>query len=176
MTEIVLSESLLDIDPVEDIAKRKIQLLGVDVENVLTDYGNPEVLPGMANHLEEIALANSGLRIVLITNKMNKQFLSDVASQLPSNPEYVNPTSEPGLKKKPSPAMFNFVLQRQFPEVDPAAAAHIDDQFKAWFGAYRAGYGTFFWTKPTGEHQHKIVKAFRPVEFGIIRPLIKLTK
>lgn len=174
MSEIVLTNRFLDIHPMADIEARGIGLLGVDVENVLTDYKNPEVLPGVAEHMEEL-LATSGLRVVLITNQKDSEFLDNVVAQLPGKLNYVNPNEELGLKKKPSPDMFEFAVREFSSEADVKQAAHVDDQFKAWLGATRAGYGTFFWTKPVGEHQHRGVKAFRPVEFGLIRPVISLT-
>lgn len=169
MTEIVLADSLQDIHP-NDISTRSIEMLGIDVENVLTDFGDPEVLPGIAEHLFGLEAACRGLKMVLITNNSDRGFLKDVISQLPSEISYINPT-QTGLKKKPSSSMFNYAAA--IFDVNPEQAAHIDDQSKAWLGANRAGYGTFFWTKPVGSRQHTAVKAFRPVEFGAIRPAIR---
>lgn len=173
MSEIVLAKGFIDIHPKTDVEARGIGLLGVDVENVLTDYKNPEVLPGVVEHMEEL-LATSGLRVVLITNQKDREFLDRVVAQLPGKLDYVNPNEELGLRKKPSPDMFELAVREFSGEADAKQAAHVDDQVKAWLGATRAGYGTFFWTKPVGEHQHRGVKAFRPVEFGLIRPVVSL--
>jgi beta-phosphoglucomutase-like phosphatase (HAD superfamily) len=175
MTEIVLANSFLDIHPKAEVSARGIRLLGVDVENVLTDFGNPEVLPGIAEHMEELLVSVGGLKFVLITNKRSDEFLNEVVSQLPGKPGYIRPNEAMGLKKKPSPDMFNFAVHGLFEDVKAVEAAHVDDHFKAWLGANRAGYGAFFWTKPIGEHQHGGVRAFRPFELGIVRPVISLT-
>jgi|SRR3989344_2254884 len=172
MSEILLRDSFLDINPKSDIQAYGLELLGIDVENVLTDYSDPEVLPGIAEHLEELQVAGDGLQVVLITNKRSDGFLDEVVSQLPGYPPFINPSKEAGLKKKPSPDMFRHVLTEMFPDVDPAHAAHVDDQLKAYFGASKAGFEFFIWTKPVGEHQHKGVKALRPLEFGLVRPFV----
>lgn len=172
MANLVLAESFQDIHPVKDIAARQIEVLGVDVENVLTDYGNPEVLKGVAEHMEELLTAGNGLRVVLITNQKDHTFLDEVTNQLPGGIDYVNPDAPAGLKKKPSPTMFQWVVNDMFTGIKPEHAAHVDDQLKAWWGASKAGYGTFFWTKPEGDHQHPGVRALRPVEFGFIRPIL----
>jgi len=174
MTEIVLANAFEDIHPKVDIQARGIRLLGVDVENVITDYKNPNVLPGVAGHMEELLAVAGGLEIVLITNKRRAAFLDRVVLQLPSGVDYINPDEGLGLKKKPSPSMFRYALEST--DVSPKEAAHVDDQFKAWWGAKRAGYGTFFWTKPVGQRQHFGVKALRPLEFGLLRPALSVTK
>ncbi len=176
MAEILLRGSFLDVSPELDINANRIKLLGVDIENVLTDYGDSKVLPGIAEHMEELQAAGGGLKMVLITNKRSDDFLNEVVPQLPGHPPFIHPSKEAGLKKKPSPDMFRHALDEIFPDIDPAYAAHVDDQFKAYFGARRAGYGFFFWTKPVGEHQHKGVKALRPIEFGLVRPILHAIK
>ena len=166
-TEIVLVSSFLDIEPKVDIKARDIKLLALDVENVLTDYGNPMLLPGAADHMEKVLEVNPNLRTILITNKKDEDFIIKVQKQLPGNPDYVFPGQKDGLEKKPSVTMFNEAIIRN-PDVMVEQAAHVDDQFKAYFGAKYAEFGTFFWTKPQGEHQHKGVRLLRPVE-SVIR-------
>lgn len=166
----------MEIDPKLDVNAYGVELLGLDIENVLVDYGKPEILPGVAAHVEELQVANDGLKMALITNKRNIGFIDEVASQLPGKPPYINPSKELGLKKKPSPDMFRFVLKEMFPNVNPENAAHVDDQSKAYLGVSRAGFGAFIWTKPVGEHQHRGVKAFRPIEFGVVRPFLGMKK
>lgn len=173
MTEIHLPNRFLDIDPKMDIAAHDIRLLGVDVENVLCDYGNSKVFDGVARHVESILEETPWLKIVLITNKKSTAFIDEVVSQLPGGDiPYLNPNEGLGLKKKPSPSMFKWAVEQYGDLYHPERAAHVDDQFKAFRGAQLAGFGHFFWTKPMGEHQHRGVKAFRPVELGIIRPIV----
>lgn len=150
-----------------DLEGRDIRLLGVDIENVLTDYGNPEVFPEARETFEELQTSARGLDLILITNNQNRAFIRDVQMQL-GEPVVLSPLD--GYSKKPAPDMFEAALRIAGVRADQAA--HVDDQFKSSFGARTAGFGTFFWTRPKGEHQHRGVRAFRPVEFGLIRPAI----
>lgn len=173
MTSIELVSSFLDIDPKIDIKARNIQLLCIDIENVITDFGIPQVLPGIAEHLEDMQSVNNGTHFVLITNKTDPEFIEDVVSQLPGDMDYLYPNKEMGLKRKPSPDMFRYAIDKS--GVAPDQAGHIDDQVKAWWGMHRAGFGTFFWVEPVGEFQHPKVKKLRPLEFGLVRPMVNIT-
>lgn len=173
MTKIELVGSFLDIDPKVDIKARDIQLLCVDIENVLTDYGIPQVLPGIAEHMEELKSVNDKTQVVLITNKTDPEFIENVVSQLPGDIDYLYPNKTIGLKRKPSPDMFRFALDKS--GVLPTYAAHIDDQSKAWWGSSKAKFETFFWVEPIGEFQHPKVKKLRPLEFGLVRPLVNIS-
>ena len=173
MTRIELVGSFLDIDPKVDIKARNIQLLCIDIENVLTDYDSPQILPGIADHLENMQSVNNGTQIVLVTNKTNPEFIENVVSQLPGDIDYLYPNKALGLKRKPSPDMFRYALGKS--GVLPIHAAHIDDQVKAWWGLSKAEFGTFFWTEPVGQFQHPRVKNLRPIEFGIIRPIVTIS-
>lgn len=167
MTKIELRGSFLDVDPKLDIQARGIERVGIDVENLLTDYGDPDVLPGMAEHLEELTDVAS---IMLITNQRDGSFLKNVVRQLPSAVPYIHPTETNGHRAKPSKDMFVFMRDFYRPlnsSSDGSDFAHIDDQFKAYFGARGAQFGTFFWTEPVGEHDHPTVAKFRRVERGI---------
>ena len=169
MTEIILKDNFRDIHPEMDIRECGIKLLSVDVVDVITDSESPEVLPGVADHAEELLAVTE---IALGTNKRDETFLDEVVSQLPGQINYVHPDKELGLKKKPSQSMFQFLIHEMYPGIEPEQAAHVDDQLKAWLGVKRASFGTFFWTKPAGEQHHRRVKAFRPIESGLIRPVI----
>lgn len=170
MTEIALVNGIHEIDPVRDVLHREIKFLGVDVENVLTDYGNPEVFPGIANKFDELLTAVNGLGITLLTNKDDPEFLDEVVSQLPGDINYVGPAV--GMKRKPHPEMFQMAIHDGAICYEGYQAAMIDDQFKAYRGASKAGYATFFWAKPKGEHQHLGVRLTRPYYTGLVRPAI----
>lgn len=162
--EILLRNDITDIAPWE-INARGIKLLGVDVENVLTDYGNPEVRPEAAAALDN--LQNwCGLTAVLVTNNRNdvpeysdQGFVDEVQSQVGNIPAYHQSES---LNGKTSPAIFR--LAASDAGVNPENAALIDDQFKSYKGLWQASWGLFIWTKPYGEHQHTGVKMGRLLE------------
>ena|SRR3990167_4737752 len=149
-----------------------IKLLGVDIENVLTDYGDTTVRPEAIKSLDELRTASDGLTMVLITNHSNQRtperplgFVCEVSVQLSDMP-YMYPGE--GYKKKNKPDMFAAVAKTA--KIEPKRAAMIDDQYKTVLGLRAAGWGTFFWTRPFGKHQHPRVKAFRVVESALIRP------
>lgn len=165
--EIVLRKDICDIQPV-DLNMRGIQLLGVDVENVLTDYHDTTVRPEAAAHLSHLALSVPRLEIVLITNNTNEPtrpygtgFIEEVSQQVGNIPFYHLTDS---LKGKTKPDLFIEAIKDSPNNVTPEFAAHIDDQFKSLKGLNAAGFDTFFWTLPYGKHQHLGVKCMRPAE------------
>ncbi len=162
--EVALVNSFHDIEP-EHLYDRGFKLLGVDIENVITDYRSSEVFPGVAEKFEELETSVKGLKTVLITNSTDIHIINEVLDQIGDHFIY-SPIG--GYNKKPSSDMFRAAICSE--AVYPNQAALVDDQFKSYFGAKNAGYRSFFWTLPDGENSHPAVKAFRPVETSLIRP------
>lgn len=173
--EILLRNDFTDLHP-NTLLARDIHLLGVDIENLITDYGDPEVRPEVASHIQELRLGVSGLQVALVTNNRNTTdenfspgFVDEVASQLGDIDSYY---PDNGLKGKTSPDLF--IAASYDYNVDPSRAAHADDQFKSYRGLRKAGYGLFIWTNPYGEHQHRGVKIMRGPE-KVLRTAIATT-
>ncbi len=154
----IYREQFTDINVIDDIHANGIKMIGVDIENVLTDYHNPEIFPSAAKQIGEIA--THGVKIALITNNRDQGFLDEVESQLPQVDEIISPAL--GFDKKPSPQMLQYATLRH--KVEPEEAAFVDDQLKNYFAAKRADYSRFFLTMPAGDHQHPGVRMARFLE------------
>jgi len=167
LPEIVLLNDLTDLGP-SDLMERNTRLLGVDAENVVCDYGVAEVRPEVKDTFDELKTSVDGLTIVIITNNRDNEGLASSVSEQLEVPCF-NPGM--GFKKKPSADMFTEATRRF--GVEPSNAAHVDDQSKAYLGLMRAGYDTFFWTLPWGEHMHAGPKRFHTwVEKPLLRPMV----
>lgn len=163
--EILLRNDFTDLHS-NTLLARDIRFLGVDIENLVTDYGNPEVRPEVASHIQELRLGVSGLQVALITNNRNTTdenfspgFVDDVAAQLGDIDSYY---PDNVLRGKITRDLFEAACYDY--DIDPIRAAHADDQFKSYWGLRKAGYGLFIWTNPYGEHQHRGVKIMRSPE------------
>lgn len=172
----LLRSDFTDLDP-STLLKHNIRLLGVDVENLLTDYGDTVVRPEAAVHMDTIRTA--GINTVLITNNRNslaptgvsvldRGFVDEVASQL-NNPAVYFPqtTMFREVKGKTHPDLFIAAATDAGLQDEPERCAHVDDQYKSMKGLRAANWGLFVWTRPYGEHQHPGVRLARIPEAAI---------
>ena len=158
ISEITRLSDITDLD-VDILETRQIRLLGIDIENVLTDYGDTQVRSDASEHLGILASQLVDLDFALITNKTDKGFVREVSEQLGNTP-YYQPCAI--LRNKTKPDMFDAAIS-DF-SIDSNQAALVDDQLKSILGLRMARWGHLFWPKPYGERQHQGVKAFRPIE------------
>ena len=166
--ELVLLPDIMDLCAA-DLVDRKVGLLGLDMENVLTDYQDTAVRPEVAGHLGGLASDSVQTDFVIITNKKDEGFIKEVSEQIGGAPFYF---PKDGLRGKTTSDLFE-AAARDFDLVNPWSdnyrftAAHLDDQVKNYRGIKRArgnAWQTFFWTRPYGERQHLGVRAARPAE------------
>src|SRR5690606_20183359 len=146
----------------------------IDIENVMTDgidgYDptiRPEVMVWMDKFL------SSGRKFSLLTNCTDVDFVGDVAAQI--NCEFGKQMTLLPTQSKLHASPYRIACSIM--GVAPSFTMLIDDQFKSYRGARKAGIGVMNWTRPYGNHQHSVVRRFRPFEMGLIRPLVaKLPK
>lgn len=139
------------------------ELVTLDAENVLTPYGSPVLLDGVLDRIAELQRGERGAHVAVATNNKNQAFVDALAGQLTGLEEEVPVFSGIDLpNKKTSPGMFQ-AAARHF-DVNPANAAHVEDQFLSLRGARMAGFGLLVLLKPVGPNAHKGVRFGRPLD------------
>jgi predicted HAD superfamily phosphohydrolase YqeG len=136
-------------------------LVTVDAENVLTDYGNPNIRPEALDLLKQ-TIGRNCVKIVVATNNKDQDYIDELKDQLfdleipvLSGLEYAN--------KKTSADMFLGALAIS-DGVEPKNALHIDDQLLSFVGARMAGFGRGILVKPYGSNAHRGVKIGRVID------------
>jgi hypothetical protein len=179
-TEIVLANDILDLagqiaspDFYDRFKVRGIELLGVDIENVLTPGlsrndnpdSDPRIAPWARSALETIG---SSVDVVLLTNSRERDFTSRISGELNL---VLFARGIRGLRGKTSPDMYQAAAQ-EF-DVPTSKMGMVDDQFKNFRGAREAGLSTYFWVKPYGNIAHPGVKVAASLEALVVRPLVR---
>lgn len=148
------------------------KLVTLDAENVMTTYGDPTLFDGVLDWIEQRQLDD--VRVAVATNNKNPEFVAVLEEELEELPDEVPVFSCLTLpNKKQSPGMF--IAAADYFGVDPADAAHVDDQFLSLRGARMAGYGRLILARPVGPNGHKGVKLGRPLD-AAARGIITLTR
>ena len=166
LPEICLINDVTDITP-NDLLMRNVGLIGLDVENILTDYKDSVVRPEVKEHLGMLASTVVNLEFILLSNSTDAGFMEEVAAQL-NKTEFLHKNGS--LAGKTKPEMFEAALamfhEHMFDEDSRRlySAVHVDDQWKSFFGVASANWNTFFWSLPYGQKQHPGVRLARPAE------------
>lgn len=157
-----LSESLP-----ERLAADGVQLATLDLDKVLAPYGKEEVYPDAPDFVN--ALRTHGITPIIATNSHNVARLDAVKEQL-GDITILHRGIE-GMRPKPHPAM---LLAARAIAGSGGRAIHIDDQFKAYFAARRAGFDSFVWLKPRGSIfiDHPATVALRALEVPVYASLL----
>jgi len=153
-----------------------------DIENVLTDYHGNEATAkdavlreGVEEYFTDLAL--NDVRVALVTHNRSDVFVASVQGQVEeavkaSVPTFAKADGKPN-REKTKPGVF--VEAAEALDLSPLSLSHVDDQWKSHRGARSAGYPFSVWTKPPiRERQHRGVQAFRVLEYGFLRPAIRV--
>ncbi len=167
---VILCNDFVDVNPASPIFTY-INGFTIDIENVLTDGiagGDPTIRPEALSAIGR--MYSSDKRIALLTNCTDVEFVQAVGDQINDAFDTTLRIQQGTTKNKLHQAPF--LEAARMMQVAPHRMGHIDDQYKSFIGAMRAGYGVRIWPYPWGEHQHTGVERFRPIEMGLLRRLV----
>jgi FMN phosphatase YigB (HAD superfamily) len=137
------------------------RLITLDAENVITPYGDPTLFDGVLDWIRQRQLDK--VNVAVATNNKDPEFVAVLEEELEELTTQVPVFSGLNLpSKKKSPGMF--IAAADYFEVDPAIAAHVDDQYLSLRGARMAGFGRLILAKPVGPNAHKGVKLGRSLD------------
>lgn len=162
MTEIVKVPTIAEVTPL-DLEMRGIKLLGIDIENTLTNAGEMPLFPWA---LSAVNLLRQTTDLCLVTNAGDRDFALEVSEAL-ELPLFAKEEWN-GIRSKMHPDLYVNAVSAHGIRRDQMGM--VDDQIKNLRGAAAAGIRAYFWTEAAGHIDHKGIKLSAALEKTVVRP------